>query len=77
MVMREGLVQGVVGILIGIPVAFAALQLVANQLYGVSPNDPKFPAAAALVLLLCITMAGYVPAFRASRVDPLIALRYE
>ncbi len=77
MVIREALVQALIGILVGIPAAFAALQLVANQLYGVSPNDPKYSAAAALVLLLCLAVAGYVPALRASRIDPLIALRYE
>ncbi|HWF47275.1 MAG TPA: ABC transporter permease [Bryobacteraceae bacterium] len=77
MVIREALVQGFIGIVIGIPAAFAALQLVTDQLYGVSPNDPKYSAAAAVVLLLCITFAGYLPARRASRVDPLTALRYE
>ena len=77
MVLREALFQGAVGILIGIPAAVAATQLVANQLYGVSPNDPQHSATAALVLILCITIAGYVPARRAAKVDPMVALRCE
>jgi predicted permease len=77
MITREALLQGLTGVLIGIPAAFGALQLVANQLYGVGPDDPRYLSAAALVLLLCIAIAAYLPALRASRVDPLIALRYE
>jgi predicted permease len=77
MMVRESLVQGFAGIIIGIPIALAAFRLVANQLYGVSANDPRYFAGAALVLLLCLMMAGYLPARRASRVDPLLALRYE
>jgi ABC-type antimicrobial peptide transport system permease subunit len=77
MVLRKALAQGFTGIVIGIPAALAALRLVASQLYGVSPNDPKYLVAAAFVLLLCLTIAGYLPAHRASRLDPLLALRYE
>ncbi|MDQ2711217.1 MAG: ABC transporter permease [Acidobacteriota bacterium] len=77
MVVREALLQAFIGIAIGVPAAFAALRLVANQLYGVSPNDPKYFVAAALVLLLCTALAGYLPALRASRIDPLTALKYE
>jgi predicted permease len=77
MVLRQALFQGAVGILIGIPAALAATQLVASQLYGVSPSDPKYSVAAALVLVLCITIAGYVPARRAAKVDPMVALRCE
>ena len=77
MVIRDALVQGVVGLLIGIPPAFAMSHLVASQLYGVSPTDPKSSGTAALVLMLCITIAGYVPARRASRIDPMNALRHD
>jgi ABC-type antimicrobial peptide transport system permease subunit len=77
MVIRDALVQGVAGLLVGIPAAFAMARLVANQLYGVSPTDPKASATAALVLILCITIAGYVPARRASRIDAMRALRDE
>ena len=77
MVLQEALAQGVVGILIGIPAAFAATQLVASQAYGVSPTDPQHSAVAALALILCITIAGYVPARRAAKVDPMVALRCE
>jgi predicted permease len=77
MVIREALAQGLIGILIGVPAAYAALHLVANQLYGVNPDNPKYSVMAALVLLVCIAIAGYLPARRASRVDPLVALRCE
>ena len=77
MVIREVLMQGIVGIVIGVAGALAAARLIANRLYRIESTDPVTLATAALTLLLCITMAGYVPARRASRIDPIRALRHE
>jgi macrolide transport system ATP-binding/permease protein len=77
MIVREAWIQCAVGLVIGIPAALATLRLIGNQLYGVSPADPKSTIAATLVLILCITVAGYLPARRATRIDPMAALRYE
>ncbi|MBI3278733.1 MAG: ABC transporter permease [Acidobacteria bacterium] len=77
MVIGEVLIQGVIGMAIGAAAALAATRLIANQLYEVKPTDPATLAAAALTLLLCVTVAGYIPAHRASRIDPMRALHYE
>lgn len=66
-----------IGIAIGIPAALAAGRLIAAQLFGVTPGDPATLAAAAALLLLVATLAAFGPARRASRVDPMIALRSE
>jgi ABC-type antimicrobial peptide transport system permease subunit len=52
-------------------------KLLTSLLFGVPPRDPFAIVAAALVLTIVAALAGYIPAFRASRVDPMIALRYE
>jgi ABC-type antimicrobial peptide transport system permease subunit len=57
--------------------AFALTRLVRAQLYGVTPNDPWTMVLATIGLVLVACAAGFVPAFRASRVDPIRALRYE
>ena len=66
-----------IGIAIGIPAALAAGHVIAAQLFGVSASDPLTLAAAAAPLTLIAALAAYGPALRASRVDPMVALRSE
>jgi predicted permease len=77
MIMRESLWLVALGILIGVPVALASERLVSTVLFGLRPNDPLTLLAGVAMLLAVATLAGYLPARRASRVDPMIALRYE
>ena len=77
MVLKESLVLVVVGLAIGLPASWGAAKLVSNQLFGLSPSDPITLITAVTLLTLVAALAGYLPARKASRVDPLIALRYE
>jgi ABC-type antimicrobial peptide transport system permease subunit len=77
MILRETLVVVAAGVAIGIPVAFALTRLVSSKLYGLKASDPLTIIVASAVLVVVATFAGYLPARRASRVDPLDALRYE
>jgi ABC-type antimicrobial peptide transport system permease subunit len=65
------------GLAIGIPVALAGGRLLAGQLYGVKSYDPLIVGLAAVILAACALFAASVPAQYATKVDPLIALRYE
>ena len=67
----------VIGLAVGIPGAAMAARLLTSQLYGVAPADPLTIAASAALLLAVALFAGYIPARRASRVEPLVALRSE
>jgi predicted permease len=77
MVLRETLYLVLAGLLIGVPAALLGARLISAQLFGMSPTDPITLIAAALILTLVALLAGYLPARRASRVNPLTALRYE
>jgi len=77
MVIGQGLLPVALGIAIGAAGAFGLTRLVASQLYGVKPRDPAtFLGATALIFLVAL-MACWIPARRAMRVDPIVALRYE
>jgi len=77
MVLRETLVLVAAGIVIGVPVALAAASLISTQLYGLSGADPLTLVGAVVVLTAVAAVSGYLPARRASQVDPMVALRYE
>ena len=76
-VLREALVLVLVGIAIGIPIALGALRLISSMLFGLKPTDPLTLAGAIVFMLAVAAIAGYLPARRASRVEPMVALRSE
>jgi macrolide transport system ATP-binding/permease protein len=77
MVLRRVLLLAAVGLAISVPAALIAFQLVKSFLFQTQPNDPGTLALAGVVLLSAAILAGYAPARRASRIDPLAALRQE
>jgi predicted permease len=77
LVMRESMVMVAIGIAAGLAIAFASGRFVATLLFGLPPTDPTSIALAVGVMVLVSAVAGYLPARRASRVDPMVALHYE
>ena len=77
LIIGEGARLAVIGVVIGIAVSLAATRLMSSLLFGVGSTDPlTFVTVAALVSLVAL-FASYVPARRAMRVDPIVALRHE
>jgi ABC-type lipoprotein release transport system permease subunit len=77
MVMNETLTLVIAGIVAGLAATVALSQVISSMLFGLAPSDPMTIAAASMLLLVVASVAGYLPARRASRVDPLVALRHE
>jgi len=76
-VLREALGLVLAGIVVGMPIAIGATQLVRSMLFGLEFIDPVALAVPAVLLVTVAAVAGLAPAWRASRVDPMVALRYE
>jgi len=77
MVLRETMSLAAIGVAIGVPVALAAARLLSSMLFGVKTTDAATISTAILVMCATALLAGYLPARRATRVDPMVALRYE
>ena len=77
LVVKQGMRLAIMGLVLGLVVAFAAMRLLSSLLFGVSPHDPLIFGGVALILATAAVLACYIPARRAANMDPLAALRYE
>jgi putative ABC transport system permease protein len=77
LVMRQGLVLTAIGVIVGVGAALGLTRLMATLLFGVQPTDPVTFLSVSALLAVVALAASYIPALRATKVDPMKALRYE
>jgi ABC-type antimicrobial peptide transport system permease subunit len=77
LVLKQSLLLVVIGVIIAVPAAMMTTRFISSYLFGLGQNDPLTIVIAAALLLTVALLAGFLPARRASRIDPMIALRYE
>lgn len=77
MVLKEALILAGIGVAAGIAISLGVTRLIASQLFGVTPYNPVILATGAVVVFFVALLAGHIPARRAMKVDPMVALRYE
>jgi ABC-type antimicrobial peptide transport system permease subunit len=77
MVTQEALVLVIIGVLIGLAGALATTRLISSMLFGLEPTDLLSFSLATSLMIAVALLAGYLPARRAAKVDPMVALRYE
>ena len=77
LIVTQGMILGITGIIIGLIASFAVTRVLASQLYGITATDPITFAVISILLILVVLIACSVPALRATKVDPMTAVRYE
>jgi ABC-type antimicrobial peptide transport system permease subunit len=77
LILREGLLLVAAGIIVGIPIALASSRVLQSSLFEMKTTDPLSLGTVVLLLGIVGTVAGLIPARRAAKVDPMVALRYE
>jgi ABC-type antimicrobial peptide transport system permease subunit len=76
-ILREALTLAAIGVAIGLPVALALVRLIRFIIYGIEPYDPLTMIGTIVIMIAVATLAAWIPARRAAKIDPMEALRYE